>query len=493
MYTAPAQTFLGMFRSTLLVLLTTTALTACGGSSKGDDDGAGDADGGAGDVDAGGGGDPDADTRPDSDGDGLPDEEEDDHGTDPDDPDSDDDGLSDGDEVDLGTDPLDPDSDDDGILDGDEVDLGTDPTMPDDACADDAEAATLTKLPVDIILVIDTSTSMGGEADAVRDNISVNLADILEDNDLDYRVILLGDYPTDTQDAGSPGASESDKRFICISSPLSGEDCTCADGLSCTLVGGGALVAPQMTDQFKHYDVLVDSHDGLQRILEDYDAEDEQGNPGWGTYLRADAQRVFIFISDDDATNEPNTFTEFNTQLTAMDASFGTMADPAYKFHAILGMVENDPATDPWLPTDAVQNTECDPGSDGNGAVQREIAIGTDALRFPLCDNDNFDVIFSQIAADVVSGSALGCSLTPEPPEGEELDFDKVVVYYTEGGADVPAKFDQVASVDDCAAESYYVDGADVVLCPTTCDVVQADPEGQLAVHVACETGGGVD
>jgi hypothetical protein len=364
--------------------------------------------------------------------------------------------------------------------------------VPDDACFADSEQATLTKLPVDIILAIDTSSSMGGESDAVRDNISVNLADVLEANDLDYRVILLGDYPTDTQNAEGTGANNNDKRFICISTPLSGEDCTCTDGVSCTLVGGGALVAPQMTARFKQYDVLVDSNDGLRRILNDYAAEDEQGNPGWGSYLRAGAQKVIIFISDDEAEGEPDTFDEFNTALVALNPDFGTMAEPAYKYHAILGMGENDPVGDPWLPADGLVATQCTPGSENDGTLHQSIAIATGGLRFPLCDNDNFDVIFSQIAADVVSGSTLGCSFTPQPPAEGELDFDRVVVYYTEGGADQPVKFDRVDEAN-CAPESYFVDGTDVVLCPTACDVVQADPEGELSVHVACEDGGVVD
>ena len=90
------------------------------------------------------------------------------------------------------------------------------------------------------------------------------------------------------------------------------------------------------------------------------------------------------------------------------------------------------------------------------------------------------------------AGSALGCSFTPTPPDGEELDFDSVVVYYTEGGADAPTRFEHVDE-GSCAPESYFVEGGAVVLCPTACDLVQADPEGKLAVHVACEDGGSVD
>ena len=454
-------------------------LAACGSSSS------------SADPDGGGAADarPDADLGPDSDGDGLPDSREDELGTDPNDPDSDDDGLSDGDEDRLGTDPLDPDTDGDGILDGDEVVLGTDPRTPDAACGDAEATATLVKRPVDIILAIDSSGSMGGEIDQVQANLNVNLAQILADNDLDYRVILLGDYPTSSQAAEGTGASTASKNSICISTPLGGAECTCVGGVNCTDANGDPLTGPPaMTERFKHYDVLVDSRDGLRRLLNDYAAADEQGNPGWGSYLRPGAQKVILLISDDDATGTPATFTEFDTALLALSAEqFGTAADRNYVFHSILGMVENTPATAAWPPSEPVQEAQCSPGSVRDGRIHQSISVGTGGLRFPLCNNDNFNVIFQQIADDVVDGAALPCSYSlGEPPDGDEFDFDRVIAYYTPGGGET-GKLSRVADAASCTADGYYVEADVITLCPATCDAVQTDVEGALAFHVACE------
>jgi len=459
--------------SWLTILLAATAAAACG-SRAGNGDTV-DIDGGnGGDVDAGG---------PDADGDGLSDADEATHGTDPNDPDSDDDGLDDGDEIREGADPLDPDTDDDGILDGDELLLMTDPLTPDVACAESASEATLSRRPVDIILAIDTSTSMGGEIDQTQANLNDDLVAILEANEIDYRIILLGDYFTSVQAPQGAGANPADKLFICMSEPLGGAACDCTGGLACT-----GPAAPAMNGRFKQYDVLIDSRDGLRRIINDFAAEDEQGNPGWGSYLRDDSQKVFLLITDDDADGEPNTFDEFDSQLLALSpAHFGTADDRNYTFHAILGMGANDPATEAWPPTDPVQLSQCTPGSERDGRVHQEIAIGAGGLRFPLCDNASFDVIFNQIAAEVVEGSELGCSFTPAADETVELDFSRVVVYYTPSGADTPVRFDRVANEAACAANSYYVSGEDVIICPSACADIQTDELGALAVHVACD------
>jgi hypothetical protein len=260
---------------------------------------------------------------PDRDGDGIPDDDEAMHGTDPDDADSDDDGLSDGEEVALGTDPTVWDSDGDGVPDGDEVFLGTDPTMMDSACADTSAEATLVRVPVDIIITIDSSGSMDGEIDAVQRNINTNLASILEAGGVDYRVILIGDYPA-----------------ICIEAPLSGI-------ASCVR---GRPTVPTSGARFFHYDRVIASTNSFQRILETYDTADVHGiaPTGWGGLLRPGAARAFLEISDDDSAVR---FGDFDADLLALSAEhFGTAAARNYTWHSIIGMVANDPATMAWPP-----------------------------------------------------------------------------------------------------------------------------------------------
>jgi cysteine-rich repeat protein len=399
---------------------------------------------------------------PDRDGDGIPDDDEAMHGTDPDDADSDDDGLSDGEEVALGTDPTVWDSDGDGVPDGDEVFLGTDPTMMDSACADTSAEATLVRVPVDIIITIDSSGSMDGEIDAVQRNINTNLASILEAGGVDYRVILIGDYPA-----------------ICIEAPLSGI-------ASCVR---GRPTVPTSGARFFHYDRVIASTNSFQRIPETYDTADVHGiaPTGWGGLLRPGAARAFLEISDDDSAVR---FGDFDADLLALSAEhFGTAAARNYTWHSIIGMVANDPATMAWPPTSPVQRTNCTPGSAGFGADYQELSILTGGLRFPLCNNDSFDVIFQQLADDVIRGAALGCTYEPvRPPGGESPDFDRVVVVY-EPGSGVPRSLRRVADVTACAGGGdFYVDPSlRIELCPDTCSVLSADDAGSLAVHVACE------
>lgn len=104
-----------MRMSTLLLLVTSLALPACGDEKE--DDGS----------DGSDGADP---STMDSDGDGISDADEEAAGTDPNAADSDGDGIDDADEAGLGTDPVNEDSDGDGFSDGAEVEAGSDPVAP---------------------------------------------------------------------------------------------------------------------------------------------------------------------------------------------------------------------------------------------------------------------------------------------------------------------------------------------------------------------------
>tara|TARA_R110002096_G_scaffold171490_2_gene344376 strand:+ start:12110 stop:13540 length:1431 start_codon:yes stop_codon:yes gene_type:complete len=423
-------------------------------------------------------------SAPDADFDGLSDADELDYGTDPANPDSDNDGLDDGDEVERGTDPLDPDSDGDGLRDGDEVLLGTDPNLADQACASASDEASVVKKPVDIILVVDTSGSMSGEIDAIEENLNTNLGSELAASGVDYRIVLLADH-------GNPDVSG--KFGICIDSPLSGHDCNTVDGDALPFDG----------ERLKHYPIYVGSHDAYDRILSDYALDDDgiynvapQGGLvpalpyGYGEFLREDALKVFLIISDDDTQGATTaSAAAFDDALLAMaPEQFGTADERNYLVHSIIGQEGKAADTSiPWLAADAVATATCGGDSEAAGTQYQDLSILTGGLRFPLCDNENFDAVFQAMAENLSEEVTLGCTFQPAEPAHGELDFDRMVVYYTDGVNDETSSLNRVANAGDCAENSYYVSAGLVSLCPSTCDDAQADLAGRLSMHVACE------
>lgn len=393
----------------------------------------------------------------DGDRDGLSDDDELLRGTDPGDRDSDDDGLDDGDEVARGTDPLASDTDGDGIPDGSEVYLGIDPTTPDEACAGTSAAVTLTPIPIDIIIAIDSSSSMDGEIAAVERHLDERLAAILDAAGVDYHVILVGSYPE-----------------ICIAAPLSdAPDCTTAP-----------RDVPMSGPRFFHYDQFVGSNDALQLLVETYQRSDEHGTApdGWGALLRDGARRVFLVITDDESWEAADSF---DRQLLMHPEHFGEPGARDYVFHAIIGMVPNTPPEAPWPPSAPLQTATCSPGAEAAGLEYQKLAVVTGGLRFPLCDNDSFDAIFEHLATDVVA-SSIGCRLEPgRPPGGESPDFSRVVVLQRSDSGVRALR--PVTDESACGGGDFWVEDDAIQLCPDSCERIGEDPSARLEAHVACE------
>ena len=455
----------GMYRIhlSICILLLIALSFDCSSSDPSDGDADSDADT---DVD----GDGDGDSGTDSDEDGLSDERERQLGTDPENPDSDGDGLADGIEDMIGTDPLAPDTDGDGISDGDEAELGTDPLTPDEGCAEVVSEAALVHRPVDIILVIDNSSSMREEIDAVIRNISVSFADILTEADVDYQVILLSYHGNPSEDP--PGDADWP---ICIREPLSATDCDPVPD------------EPANTERFKHYHVAIDSADSLARIIDTFDVGDPFGlaPTGWSEWLREDAQRVFLEITDD---RSYVTSDEFEEDLFDLPSSpFGDAEDRDYVFHSIIGIEEKDAPAEPYLPDEPIVNRICST-ADEPGIVYEELSVQSGGLRFPVCQTDSYDVVFRAIAVGVIENVEVQCSFqAPDPPDGETLVLERIVVLYRPGSGGEARALERLVSADDCAGGGFYVEEETISLCPNTCETVRADDEARLEVHIACD------
>ncbi|MFT3923330.1 MAG: hypothetical protein QM778_12420 [Myxococcales bacterium] len=434
------------------------------------------------DSDAGDGSNPDGGgpLGPDSDNDGVSDADELILGTDPHNPDSDGDGLSDGDERALGSNPLQSDSDGDGFSDREEAFLGTDPDGAGGGCAESSAEAVSHKKPVDIILIVDNSSSMAGELEAIQQRINVDFADILEDANLDYQLILLsrhGDVNTNL-----PG--DCDDHSICIGTPLASGACATNE-------------APKITDHFKHYSVCIDSHDGLKKAMDSFDGtvksefynassqweETSYAKQGWSTWLRAGASRAFLMITDDDSNTDSAAFVTWMYQQDPM--YFGSAAQPNWIFHSIVGLAENVPDTAAWPASSPLVEDQCSPGSEGNGEDYQTLSIQSKGLRFPICKNDNFNALFNSIATSVLEMAKLSCTFTPKNSGAGDADYSRALVLY-ESGAGAKQVLNQVKTPEACIDSAFYVTGQEIHLCPTICSQVEGDLMGKLQTVVAC-------
>jgi hypothetical protein len=317
----------------------------------------------------------------------------------------------------------------------------------------------VTSIPVDIVLVVDTSFSMAPAIDAVETSINVDFAQILEQSGVDYRVIVLGGL-TDTQVP------------ICISAPLSNTDCNPPPPV------------PAINDHYKHYDAETGSGAFLSSILTWYATPDKHGLApgGYQDFLRPEAAKVFLGMTDGtSASQNPSDGDAFDAGLLSLQpAVFGTPGDRQYKFHLIVEMPVNAPADAPWLPTDPIV---------GNAGSLEQVAILSGGWRFPLSQTQSFSVLFQEVAEDVVATTPIACEFPiPEAPMGE-IDPDTIEIDYYPANQPPPIAFHQVVDLASCEPDAFYIANDSVILCPDTCALVQADAMAKLDVRYGCDVG----
>lgn len=261
----------------------------------------------------------------------------------------------------------------------------------------------------DVIIIFDTSGSMAQEASAIESNINANFAQILTEGGLDYQVVIVADYGTGSTD-------------LCIQPPLGGEtDCS-----------GSPAAVP---GQFYHYH---DEGDGvgitpdsfLEALLPHSGDDDGNYTQGILALLRADSIKHILFVSDDDpqgnawgVTQDPllsgptgaNAIKFINTLFAIAPSYFGSQLDPRVVFHAVVGVEEKPGApNDPYGPTDlistpqglAVQSGLC-AGAIDPGIWYQMLAVGTEGLRYPVCNTGNYSSMFQTIAAEVLRTACI--------------------------------------------------------------------------------------
>lgn len=360
---------------------------------------------------------------------------------------------------------------------------GGEPKPPLVPCVAEEAEAEEGKGPIDIIFLIDNSSSMTAEIAEVEKQINENFAKIIAESDADYRIILL------TRHGSHDGVSVT--QHVCVAAPLSGTSCT------------PPPEKPVETERFFHHNILIGSNDALCRILTTFHAPDLDGShpQGWGALLRPGAFKVFGIITDDrvftscnglsydDHSIDPVTggtaARTFESALYALSPQFGSAARRNYVWHSIIGLAPFDPSdlTRPH-PADAPVVTEtCTPSSESPATGYQALSKETGGLRFPTCGGD-FTSIFQAMAKDVIAKSVLPCDYVLPKAETGAIDKSTAVVRYT-SGANV-TDFVQVPNQAGCGPNKFYIEGERIKLCGDACVAVQNDATAQVKILFGC-------
>lgn len=334
----------------------------------------------------------------------------------------------------------------------------------DAACGTVKAQATLTKAPVDVIFVVDNSGSMTLEITSVQSNINQNFATIIGNSGIDYRIIMLSTH-----------GSAANDQSICINAPLAGN-------ASCNPVPA----RPTNTERFYHYSVEIGSTNSYSQITNTYNRADGFGlaPQGWQAWLRPNAMKTFIEITDD---NSNTSVANFETALFALTPKmFGDANKRNYTFHSICGVKENTPANKPYAATDPVVTTACSTAQN-NSRIHQDLSRLTGGLRYPVCETTSYDAVFQAVAQGVITGAQVSCDFpVPTAPMGKKYNLETAQLEYTPGTGGAAKILNQVPNANACAANSFYIEGNQVHLCGASCTEVTADSTAKIEFLLEC-------
>lgn len=302
-------------------------------------------------------------------------------------------------------------------------------------CAETSSEANNLPAPADIIIAVDTSGSMGQEAQWTQQNLP-GMVQAIAGSGVDAHVVLI--------------ANED----MCVPTPLGSGACGCPNG-------------DEALPNYRHVCTGVGSNNALEIIINTYDQ--------WKDSLRPSASKTIVVVSDDDSDMGAAQFTQ---ALQGLDASL-----VQFKFDAIVSFGD---------PFDF--GGDCFLVSAAEGKVYKQLVSQTGGVSGDLC-KQNFAPVFQDISTQVVESSQISCEYNiPEPPEGETINPNEVNVEYRENPQAPPQPLYNVpGGYGDCGANGgWYYDSATaptkISLCPSTCDMVQVSIDGRVDVLFGCDT-----
>ncbi|MCA9614785.1 MAG: VWA domain-containing protein [Sandaracinus sp.] len=365
----------------------------------------------------------------------------------------------------------------------------------DATCASATSEATVDRRPVDIVFMVDNSSSMQPAVREVNQGLN-DFARLIADSGLDYRVIMLSLRGSSPMGSLYP---------VCIPAPLGGSGC------------GNA-------ERFFHVDVNISSTQLVEQFLgtlaqtDGYTVDAQDGSEAWRDYLRDDATKTLVFVTDDNARtcarphmggscqagdpqltelsleNFPgggNPFKGSTLGPGILTATYGNLFE-GYTFNAIYGWgSESDP------------DVTCDSAEPGfpaaPGHTYTALVTRTGGVRAQICDQASsaaWDDFFGRIASRVEDTARIDCNIAlPEPPDDQTLNPRKVNVVVRSG--DDSRTLGKVADEAACGAFGgwYYDDDTnptEVRLCPTSCTEVQTvlreSGSAGIDVQFGCDT-----
>ncbi|MDH5493213.1 MAG: hypothetical protein OEY14_14765, partial [Myxococcales bacterium] len=267
---------------------------------------------------------------------------------------------------------------------------------------------------------------------------------------------------------------------VCVPPPLAG-DGACGDG-----------------PRFLHSSVDIKSTQPLEQVLGTlgqtlgYTAGTSRGGEPWAAFLRPEATKTIVVVSDDDSRLVADQFEHFaggsnpwnSTELPPgiLEPTWASLFD-GYTFDAIYGYgSETDPSVICTYPGGSSPPKP--------GLTYTELVTRTGGVRAQICDGAAaWGPFFEAIATTVASTARVDCEVAlPPPPAGMELD--PALVNVVLGGASSTTLF-KVAGPTACGPEGgwYYDDELSptlVSLCPSSCEMAQAQlqTEGSASMEI---------
>jgi hypothetical protein len=348
-------------------------------------------------------------------------------------------------------------------------------------CASAVVEAKREQLPVDIVWVVDNSSSMAPAVAEVQAGLNA-FATVVGSKGIDYKVVML------SLRGSAPVQVGGKTRYpVCIPPPLGGADC-----------GNSPL--------FFHAAMDVQSTQPLEQILGSldqttgYSVGSARGSEAWAQELRAQATKSIVLVTDDNSRFPGVSFEGFpggDSPYTGglvlppgiLHASRGG-AWKGYSFSALYGWGST---LDPSIRCSFADGSK----PTASGSEYTALVLKTGGVRAQICDGSAaWAPFFNAVATAVVATARVACELPIPTGDGGTVDPSLVNVRVTDGTS-TPLTVPKVAGEAQCAgADGWYYDAptdpTKVFLCPQSCEGAQSKGPGttlpKVEVLFGCAT-----